>query len=358
MTDNVFRDCYIISLMNIASLLSTLTTFSIPSLGLNWIDIGVLVVVIFYSIQGFSLGFLIALIDLVSFAFSFLLGIAFYGFVSHLLVKYLSVPQGFANAIGFFAIAVLFEIIFTLLIRLVIAKLPIFRLKESRHELITIINKLTGIIPGALSGLLLSSFILSLIIALPFAVFIKHSVTNSKVGSILVANTQGFTKDWQNIFGGAIDDTLSFLTIEPKSNELVNLNFKTGNVSVDTSAEQQMFSDVNHERTSRGIPALSSSDPLTAVARAHCTDMFKRGYFSHYTPEGLSPFDRLAQADIIFNYAGENLALAPSEDLAMTGLMQSEGHKENILSTNFRRIGVGVIDGGIYGEMFCQEFTD
>ncbi len=345
-------------LMNIASWLSTLTTFSIPSLGLNWIDILVLVVVIFYAVQGYFLGFLIALIDLVSFALSFLLGIAFYGVVSNLLVKYLSVPQGFANAIGFFAIAVLFEIIFTLLIKLVITKLPVFRLEKSKHELITIINKFTGIIPGALSGLLLSSFILSLIIALPFAVFLKHSVTNSKVGSILVANTQGFTKDWQNIFGGAIDDTLSFLTIEPKSNELVSLNFKTSNVSVDNAAEQQMFIDVNHERTSRSIPALTLSDSLTAVARAHCTDMFKRGYFSHYTPEGLSPFDRLAQADIIFNYAGENLALAPSEDLAMKGLMQSEGHKENILSTNFRRIGVGVIDGGIYGEMFCQEFTD
>jgi uncharacterized protein YkwD len=344
--------------MSIASLLASITSFSIPSIGFNWVDILVLIVVVFYSIQGFGLGFLVALIDFVSFGLSFLLGIVFYGVVAGLLVRYLSVPQGFANAIGFFVVAVLFEIIFTLIIKIFLHRLPIFHLQEFKFEVVKTANKILGIVPGILSGLLLSSFILSLIIALPFSVFLKHSVANSRIGSILVANTQGFTKDWQNIFGGAINDTLSFLTIEPKSNELVDLNFKISKVSVDNQAEQQMFADVNKERTSRGIAALNPSDALTGVARAHCTEMFKRGYFSHYTPEGLSPFDRLAQANIVFNYAGENLALAPSEDLAMKGLMQSEGHKENILSANFRQIGVGVIDGGVYGQMYCQEFTD
>jgi uncharacterized protein YkwD len=344
--------------MNVAAILSSITSLSIPFVGFNWIDIFVLVIVIFYSIQGFSLGFLTAFIDLVSFAISFLLGLSFYGFVAGFLVKFLSIPQGFANAIGFFVVAVAFEIIFTLLIRIFLSKLPIFHLQETIQSSIKIIGKCLGIIPGVLSGLLLSAFILSLIIALPFSVFLKHSVANAKIGGVLVANTQGFTKSWQMVFGGAINDTLSFLTIEPKSNELVSLNFKTNNISVDKNAEQQMFTDVNKERVSRSISALTLSELLTKVARNHCSDMFKRGYFSHYTPEGLSPFDRMAQVDINFNYAGENLALAPSEDLAMKGLMQSEGHKENILSANFHQIGVGVIDGGIYGEMFCQEFSD
>jgi uncharacterized protein YkwD len=304
------------------------------------------------------LGFLTALVDLVSFALSFLLGLSFYGFIANLLVKFLSIPQGFANAIGFFVVAVLFEIIFTLLIRAFLAKLPIFHIQESKMVIVKTIGKFLGILPGILSGFLLSSFILSLIIALPFSVFLKHSVTNSKIGGVLVANTQGFTKSWQNVFGGAINDTLSFLTIEPKSNELVDLNFKTNNISIDQEAEKQMFEDVNKERALRDVPALNFSGPLTKVAQDHCIDMFKRGYFSHYTPEGLSPFDRMAQVDIIFNYAGENLALAPSVDLAMKGLMQSEGHKENILSPNFRQLGSGVIDGGVYGQMYCQEFTD
>lgn len=344
--------------MNIVSLLSSLTSLSIPSLGFNWIDILILVVLIFYSIQGFLLGFLLALIDFISFALSFVLGIFLYSFVADLLVKFISIPQGFANAIGFFIVAVLFEIIFSLIIRIFISGLPIFHLDEKKNQFLKIANKILGVLPGLLSGLLLSAFIASIIITLPFSLFLKHSVSNSKIGSVLAANTQGFAKDWQMVFGGAVNDTLSFLTVEPQSNELVSLNFKTDKISVDNVAEQNMFASVNRERTSRGIQALDFSENLAKVARAHCSDMFKRGYFSHFTPEGLSPFDRMTQADIIFTYAGENLALAPSTDLAMNGLMQSPGHKANILSTNFHRIGVGVIDGGIYGEMFCQEFTD
>jgi uncharacterized protein YkwD len=358
LADNDLGDCYIIELMNIASLFSGLTSLSIPGMGLNWIDILILITVILYSLEGFSLGFFSALIDLISFALSFLLGISFYSFVAGLLVKFFSIPQGFANAIGFFVVAVLFEVVFVFLIKLLISSFPIFRREESKEKLVRIINKGLGIIPGFFSGVLLTSFILSLIIALPVSVFIKHSVTDSKIGGVLIANTQGFTKDWQMVFGGAVNDTLSFLTIEPKSNELVGLNFKTTKISVDKTSEQSMFADVNQERASKGIPALIFSENLAKVAEGHCSDMFKRGYFSHYTPEGLSPFDRMAQADIIFNYAGENLALAPSVDLAMKGLMKSIGHKENMLSKDFHRIGVGVIDGGIYGEMFCQEFTN
>jgi uncharacterized protein YkwD len=86
--------------------------------------------------------------------------------------------------------------------------------------------------------------------------------------------------------------------------------------------------------------------------------MFTRGYFSHYTPGGVSPFDRMADAGVTYVYAGENLALAPSTDLAMQGLMNSPGHRANILNPNFNKIGIGVIDGGIYGKMYSQEFTN
>jgi len=344
--------------MNVASLLSPLTSLSISSLGLNWIDILILIVLIFYSIQGYLLGFLSALVDFISFAFSFMFGIFFYSFVANLLVKFFSIPQGFANAIGFFIVAAVFEIVLSLLIKFFISGIFISKLGETKHEVLGTVNKILGVVPGLFSGILLSAFIASLIITLPFSLFLKHAVSNSKIGSMLVANTQGFAKDWQPVFGGAVNDTLSFLTVEPKSNELVSLNFKTDKLTVDGVAEKSMFASVNKERALRGISALDFSDNLAKVAREHCSDMFKKGYFSHYTPGGLSPFDRMTEANIVFTYAGENLALAPNVDLAMNGLMQSPGHKANILSKDFQRIGVGVIDGGIYGEMFCQEFTD
>lgn len=340
--------------MNIAS---TITSLSVPAIGFNWIDILITIVVVFYAIEGYSLGFFASLIDFISFVLSFILGITFYGKVAILLVTYLSISRGFANAIGFFVVATVFEIIFSVILKNLFENLPI-NTKDYKNQLYKNFNKIAGVIPGILSGLLISSFILSLIIALPFSVFLKRSVTNAKIGNVLVENTQGFAKSWGDIFGGAVNDTLSFLTVEPKSNESLNLHFKTSSVTTDYASELTMFEMVNIERAKVNLPKLSLSNSLTKVARDHCTDMFERGYFSHYTPEGLSPFDRMSKANISFNYAGENLALAPNTDLAMKGLMQSPGHRANILSQNFGKVGIGVIDGGIYGEMFCQEFTD
>ena len=76
--------------------------------------------------------------------------------------------------------------------------------------------------------------------------------------------------------------------MNPGANEVVNLNFKTKNFSVDPSSEQEMADLVNNERISKGFAALIADTKLTEVARDHCKDMFARGYFSHYTPEGLS----------------------------------------------------------------------
>src|SRR4030043_59710 len=115
---------------------------------------------------------------------------------------------------------------------------------------------------------------------------------------------------------------------------------------------------LNKERKSQGLKLLIWDDQLMEVGRAHCLDMFERGYFSHYTPEGASPFDRMDKAGIDYKAAGENLAYAPNVNIAHQGLMTSTGHRENILRPEFGHLGVGVIDGGINGKMFCQEFKN
>ena len=183
-------------------------------------------------------------------------------------------------------------------------------------------------------------------------------VLESRVGGSLVARTQGFEKSLNNVFGAAVNETLNFLTVEPEDNQIVNLHFKTDNYSIDENAETQMLDLVNKERTSRGFADLDASAKLKDAARAHCEDMIRRGYFSHLSIEGLSPFDRMNKASIYYTYAGENLALSPNVTVAMQGLMNSPGHKANILSPNFGKMGIGVIDAGIIGEAFCQEFTD
>lgn len=324
---------------------------------MNFIDFVIILFFLFYAIEGASAGFMNSLLDLMSFVLSFAGGLTFYLMLGKFLSANFAVPVGFANAIGFFIGAFAIEIFANFFLRTFIAE---FLSKVvPRHIFTQLIDKLLGAFTSTLSGVLLASFILTMAITLPLSSFVKHSISSSKIAGVLTSNTQNLSGTINSVFGGAINETLSFLTIEPKSNQSVDLNFKTNDIKVDEIAEAQMFGMVNKERESRGIKPLSQgSKVLVSVARAHCEDMFKRGYFSHYTPEGLSPFDRMTNAGITFLAAGENLALAPNVDLAMRGLMQSPGHRENILSTDFGRLGVGVIDGGIYGEMFCQEFTN
>jgi uncharacterized protein YkwD len=318
-------------------------------LSLNWVDCLILAILVLYAYKGYSSGFINAIIDLLSFIISFLIGLRFYGFIAGILFKKASLPQGFSNALGFLGVAIFVQVILAALIRNFLYFNPSFLRR---------LNKLFGILPGILSGAIFISFILILIVSFPIATSFKRTVSSSRVGNFLLYNAQGLEKELKNIFGGAINETINFLTVEPKSNEIISLNFKAKYVLSDPQSEKYMFALVNKERTSRGLKGLIFDDSLRDVGRSHCEDMFKRGYFSHYTPEGLSPFDRMDQAGIVYIAAGENIALAPNTDISMQGLMNSPGHKANILSISFGKVGIGVIDGGIYGEMFCQEFTN
>lgn len=324
--------------------------------GFNWVDGIILAVALVYIIQGLSLGFIQSIVDFLGFIFSFIAGLKFYGVIASFLMKFIAMPSGFSKALGFLIVAILSELIISLILKTIIN--AAFGNSPKVPEFIKKTNSVLGIIPSLASALILLSFILSLIISFPLSPVIKNSISSSKIGSILVQKTQGFENDIQKVFGGALNETLNFLTVEPQDNAIVKLQFQTNNAKTDEVSERKMIAIVNKERVSRGLNSLDLDTGLRGVGRTHCTDMLQRGYFSHYTLEGLSPFDRMAKFDISFTYAGENLAFSPSVELAMQGLMQSKGHKANILSPNFGKIGIGVIDGGIYGQMFCQEFTD
>lgn len=330
----------------------------IPGLTVNLLDIVILGIVAFYAYEGYALGFVAALIDLASFLLSFILALKWYSLFSPPLISLFSLSPGFANAISFFLLALFCEIAFNILLRKIVARMPLLApdriFATTGHK----INHFLGIAPGVASSLIILSFLLTLVVALPSSPFLKDVVNKSYVGSRLVANASAAEKRLNDIFGGALNETLNFLTISPQSSETIDLRFSVRTPTVDPQAEQQMWRMVNAEREKRGLPALAFDTKLRDVARGHSRDMFVRGYFSHYNPEGESPFIRMENAGILYSSAGENLALAPSVELAMRGLMDSQGHRANMLSENYGRVGIGVMDGGIYGKMFSQEFTD
>ncbi len=330
--------------------------YLISKSGINWVDVLILFVIIFYAIEGYAASFWDAFCDLVSFVIAFFSALLFYSTLAKLILSVFKIPQGFANAIGFFLIAFIFEIILIFIFRSTICNF--FKKEDEEGSNKESLWKIAGIIPSVISGLILISFVLTIIVSLPLSLFLKQAVSSSSIGNLLVANTQGLSKDINQIFGKAIDDSLAFLTIDPQSKRVVSLNFKTDKIEADPNAENKMLDLINFERKKLSLLELEFSYDLQKTARFHCEDMLKKGYFSHYSLDGYSPFDRMAQFDIYYTYAGENLAFAPNTELAMKGLMQSKGHRENILSKDFKKVGIGVIDAGIYGQMYCQEFTD
>lgn len=207
-------------------------------------------------------------------------------------------------------------------------------------------------------GLILIAFILTLIMGLPLRPSIKNDVADSKVGSFILRQTSGAEKAVNEIFGGVVEDSLTYRIIKPGSKESVPITVERQNLSIDTVSEAEMFKLVNKERREKGVSEFSWAPETVPVARAHAKDMWERKYFSHYSPEGDDLGDRLDRAGIRYSFAGENLAMAPTLATAHNGFMNSEGHRANILEPKFRRVGIGVIDNGVYGKMFVQVFTD
>ena len=340
----------------ILSLLSSLQS-QIHVLGINVLDIVIVIVLFFYAFEGYTLGFVAAGLDLASFILSFIVALKFYSAIGLFLGDAFGIPPGFARASGFFILALISELIIGFLLRKLSKRIP-DTFYTSDSSFINGINHFLGILPGLASAFIILSFLLSVIISLPSSPFLKSAVTTSRIGKNLVANASYFENGLNDIFGGALNETMNFLTVKPQSNETINLRFTVAAPSADEEAEKEMFDQVNEERVNNGINPLIADTKLRALARNYSTDMLKRGYFSHYNLEGQSPFDRMDASGIKYGYAGENLALAPSTALAMQGLMNSPGHRANILNANFNKIGIGVMDGGVYGKMFTQEFTD
>lgn len=129
-------------------------------------------------------------------------------------------------------------------------------------------------------------------------------------------------------------------------------------------AARQMLELVNEARAAADLPPVVHDALLAAVATSHVTDMYRRGYVAHETlecemgpdtPGCRDPFDRLRDAGVDYDVAGENLALAPSITEAHRGLLDSPAHRANILDPAFTHLGIAVIEGP-YGLLVAQEF--
>ncbi|TDL31740.1 serine protease [Jeotgalibacillus sp. S-D1] len=107
--------------------------------------------------------------------------------------------------------------------------------------------------------------------------------------------------------------------------------------------EYQLFDLTNAARVHHGLQYLTWDEQVRETARKHSADMAENAYFDHTNLDGQSPFDRMKEDGVRYNVAGENLAYGQfSSVYAHEGLMNSIGHRENILKPEFGFLGVGV----------------
>lgn len=125
-----------------------------------------------------------------------------------------------------------------------------------------------------------------------------------------------------------------------------------------TPDEQGMLNLLNQEREASGLEPLEIDHRLENMARLYCQEMISYNFFSHTSPVSGKLLDRVVSSNVPDGWliAGENLAAAPTVELAFKGLMNSPAHKANMLEKEYTHVGIGVVDGGPYGKMFVQEF--
>lgn len=300
---------------------------------------------------GYLRGFIRDFADLVALVGAVLISSVTYTSAGTWLTRTFSVPGSFANTSGFFLVWFLVMLLYYAVMTFFYDLVP-ENIRKAKY------NKWAGLLPALARGLLYTWFATNLLSFLVVSGQFKETFDGSFFYKYFTKNNVRVSEFVSKTFGATVADTIDFLTVKPQSSESVQLGFSTTAVTVDTVSAQKMLVLINKARTDRGLSELVLDDKLTAVGEEHGRDMFARGYFSHNTPEGKTPFDRMDEAGIFYLIAGENLALAPTVEEAFAGLMESPGHKANMLSLDYGKVGIGAIDGGIYGKMFAQEFTN
>ena len=318
---------------------------------MNIID-AILVLIVLLSVwAGYQKGFVAGSIQLFIWLGSIIIGFLSYPYLAHFLQTYVPALNVWSSPVAF---------IFAILLARVILSLIFNRLIQATPERVHYhtANRWFGIIPGFFNGFINAVIAAALLFAMPLWGELTAKTQDSAIANRLAGEAEWLNEKLAPIFNDAVNKSLNKLTVEPKSDETIELHFKVTNSRPRPDLEAEMLQLVNAERLKVGKPPLKADPELTQVARAHSRDMFVRGYFSHYTPEKKDPFDRMKAAGVRFSTAGENLAFGKTLSICHTGLMNSPGHKANILHGGFGRVGIGILDGGVYGLMISQEFRN
>ncbi len=142
---------------------------------------------------------------------------------------------------------------------------------------------------------------------------------------------------------------LFFLAFGFIVNQVQSLNNVLG-YATDISVEK-LYELTNAEREKEGLSPLSYNEKLAAAAQKKAEDMFAKNYWSHYAPDGTTPWSFILGSGYKYEYAGENLAKNfMFTDGVVDAWMKSPTHRENIMRKEYNEIGFAIANGVLNGE--------
>lgn len=317
------------------------------------IDAAILLLIAAAVWGGYRSGFIATTYGLATWIVSFAAAVVFQAQAGQLVEK-LGVLPATARPIGFIVVLVFVEALFSL--AGFFALTPIVRAVH-RVRSIEVTDRVLGIFPAAARALFVMAIVLAAFVVSPVSNELKAGIESSRIARGLIDQITSLQPTLARLSGQLGESVPLFVTkLGEDQSEALDLPSDL-QLSTDAAAERQMFELVNEERSAAGLRPLTWDDRLVPVARQHSEEMFKLKYFAHQSPVSGSPFDRLRSAGVTYSRAGENLAYAQSVSVAHRGLMQSQGHRENVLRPEFTHIAIGVISAGPYGRMFTQLFV-
>jgi hypothetical protein len=106
----------------------------------------------------------------------------------------------------------------------------------------------------------------------------------------------------------------------------------------------------NDERVSNSAVPLQRNTTLDQAAKLKAEHMAKNEYFSHFSPDGVSPWHWFNEAGYVYAHAGENLAIHFTDSSEVVDAwMDSPTHRKNIVNGLYTEIGVGTAKGKFDG---------
>jgi len=320
---------------------------------MNAVDIAILVIVGLFAVGGMRRGFLLGIVDLIAFGLSLIVAARLAESIADPLIDR-GLPDELAAGVGFVIAAVISLAVIGLAARVLLV--PLGALGTSTP--LGWVNGVLGLLPGAVRGLAVAALVVLAVSALPPELGLRRPLVESRLAAP-IAETGG----------EALDAGLEWAGIDPRSLGIPHQIPATGSADLafsgvtalelenDRAAEQTLLELLNQERANAGLSPLQPDFALVEVGRAHGHEMFSLGFLGHVSPTTGSAADRLAAEGMAYPLSGENIALAPTAELAHEGLMNRPAYRANILNPGFTHVGIAALRSAEHGLMVTQEFA-